>query len=370
MTHHTPLHARHLALGAHMVEFGGWHMPLNYGSQLDEHHAVRRDAGVFDVSHMLAIDITGSGATDYLRHVLANDVAKLAPGGALYSCLLNESGGIQDDLIAYRLDTQRYRLVVNAATAERDVAWLAAHRPPPQVAVVARRDLAILSVQGPMARERVAGLLAPADGVRVLALASFQGTDVDYAGTPAYCARTGYTGEDGFEILVPAAQAVALWDALVALGVRPCGLGARDTLRLEAGLNLYGNDMDELTTPLDCGLAWTVTWNPERDFIGRRALLTQRLAGLQHALVGLVLEERGVLRAHQRVVAAGGDGETTSGSYSPTLERGIALARVPFATTGRVAVLVRDRLLGARVVKPPFVRHGRACIDLDHDARR
>jgi aminomethyltransferase len=347
-----------------MVVFAGWDMPLHYGSQLDEHHAVRRDAGVFDVSHMRAIDVAGNGATDYLRHLLANDVVKLGPGGALYSCLLNESGGIQDDLIVHRLDAQRYRLVVNAATTARDVAWLAAHRPPPQVTVVDRGDLAILSVQGPRAREHVAGLLASADGTRVLALAAFHGLDVDYAGTQAYCSRTGYTGEDGFEILVAATRVGTLWDALVAAGVRPCGLGARDTLRLEAGLNLYGSDMDEQTTPLECGLAWTVTWDPERDFVGRRALQTQLRAGVQHALVGLVLEERGVLRAHQRVITAGGDGETTSGSYSPTLERGIALARVPVATAGRVQVQLRDRLLAARVVKPPFVRHGRACVGL------
>lgn len=360
----TPLHDRHVALGAQMVDFGGWHMPLHYGSLLEEHHAVRRDAGVFDVSHMRAIDVTGGDALTYLRRLLANDVARLQPGRALYTCLLNESGGIQDDLIAYHLAPASYRLIVNAANATRDHAWLLGQRPPASVTISSRTDLAILSVQGPAARERVAQCMAALDAKRALELRPFHATDVRLGGHDALCARTGYTGEDGFEIVLPASRAPALWDALLAAGVRPCGLGARDTLRLEAGLNLHGAEMDEQTTPLECGLAWTVAWDEDRDFIGRRALITQRAAGVLHRLAGLVLEERGVPRAHQRVYGEHGEGLTTSGTYSPTLERGIALARVPVSASGRVWVDVRGRSVAARLVRPAFVRHGRALIDL------
>ena len=358
----TPLNALHRAAGARMVDFGGWDMPLHYGSQIEEHHAVRGDAGLFDVSHMLAVDIAGGGAADLLRIALANDAAKLrAPGAALYSCMLNEAGGVVDDLIAYFLGGDRFRVVVNAGTAEKDLAWLGslAQRLGGGAAIAPRRDLAILAVQGPRARERFWQAL-PETRAASEALAPF------HAGTAGdlMVARTGYTGEDGFEVALPADRAQDAWRALVAAGVRPAGLGARDTLRLEAGMNLYGQDMDERTSPLDAGLAWTVDLAPGRDFVGRAALESR---GRSFDFAGLVLTEAGgVLRSHQQVLAEGGEGEVTSGSFSPTLGRSIALARLPLGTApgDAVRVLVRDRPLAARVVKPPFVRHGRILIDM------
>ncbi len=358
----TPLYETHLAQGARTVDFGGWDMPVHYGSQIDEHHAVRRAAGMFDVSHMRAVDLTGARVRDFLRHLLANDVARLkAHGKALYSCLLREDGGVLDDLIVYFLADDRYRLVVNAGTADQDIAWIRAHAGAFDVAVAPRPDLAIVAVQGPEARRLAATCLPESCRERALELEVFFATDCG----AMMVARTGYTGEDGFEIILPATDVIGFWGALVAAGVKPCGLGARDTLRLEAGMNLYGNDMDETVTPLESGLGWTVVLDGERDFIGKAALVAQKAAGVPRKLVGLVLEDRGVLRAHQRVVVAGAaDGELTSGTFSPTLERSIGLARVPAATGERVEVDIRGRLLPARVVKPPFVRHGKAVIDI------
>jgi len=366
MTQQTPLHARHVELGARLVDFGGWDMPLQYGSQLEEHHAVRRDAGMFDVSHMRAVDIEGPRAEEFLRRLLANDVARLSERGkALYSCMLNEAGGVIDDLIVYFLEPGRYRLVVNAGTADSDLAWIGRQAGPLGVALRPRGDLAMIAVQGPNARARAAGLLPAADEARALALGPFFGGPLSILDGNVFVARTGYTGEDGFEIMLPAEHAVALWDRLLGAGVRPCGLGARDTLRLEAGMNLYGNDMDATTTPLESGLAWTVAFGAGRDFVGRAALEAQRAAGVPRKLVGLLLEDKGILRSHQKVHAgAAGEGETTSGSYSPTLERSIALARVPAATGAGVEVEIRGKRLRARVVRPPFVRHGRAQIAL------
>ena len=366
MTRKTPLNARHVELGARLVDFGGWDMPLHYGSQLEEHHAVRRDAGMFDVSHMRAVDIDGPRAQEFLRQLLANDVARLrSPGKALYSCMLNEQGGVLDDLIVYFLEPGRYRLVVNAGTADKDLAWIGARAAGYGATVRSREDLAMIAVQGPNARGRATGLLPADDEARALALEGFYGTPLGVLDGRAFIARTGYTGEDGFEIMVPAEHVVSLWNRLLDAGVRPCGLGARDTLRLEAGMNLYGNDMDERTTPLEAGLAWTVVLDAGHGFIGRRALEAQRAAGVPRRLVGLLLEDKGVLRSHQKVYAgAAGEGETTSGSYAPTLERSIALARVPAATGAAVEVDVRGKRLKARVVKPPFVRHGRAQIEL------
>ena len=340
MTQQTPLHARHLELGARLVDFGGWDMPLQYGSQLEEHHAVRRDAGMFDVSHMRAVDLEGPRAQEFLRHLLANDVARLtAPGKALYSCMLNETGGVIDDLIVYFREPGRYRLVVNAGTADKDLAWIGRQAAGFGLAVRPRSDLAMIAVQGPHARARAAGLLPAADEAQALALEPFFGTPLGVLDGQVFVARTGYTGEDGFEIMLPAGHAVSLWDRLLGAGVRPCGLGARDTLRLEAGMNLYGNDMDETTTPLESGLAWTVALGPGRGFVGRPALEAQRAAGVPRKLVGLLLEDKGVLRGHQTVyAAAAGEGVTTSGSYAPTLERSIALARVPAATGDAVEV--------------------------------
>lgn len=356
----TPLYETHVAAGARLVDFGGWDMPVNYGSQIEEHHAVRRDAGMFDVSHMLIADVTGPHARQYLRHLLANDVAKLQePGKALYSCMLNERGGVVDDLIVYFIAENWFRVVVNAGTRDKDVAWLKRHVAAFEIDILPRPDLAMIAVQGPNARTRAATLLG-SHAADALELKPFFGRELD----PYFIARTGYTGEDGWEIMLPAADAAKFWAALKTAGVAQCGLGARDTLRLEAGMNLYGNDMDENVSPLESGLTWTVAFDPpERDFIGRAALEALRAKGVPRKLVGLVLEERGVLRSHQKVVAPGaGEGELTSGTFSPTLERSIGFARVPAATGAQVQVDIRGKLLPARVVKYPFVRNGKALI--------
>ena len=361
----TPLTAAHRAAGARMVDFGGFDMPVNYGSQIEEHHAVRGDAGMFDVSHMRAVDLRGAGAPRaFLRSALANDVAKLkTPGKALYSCLLRDDGGVLDDLIVYFLREDWFRLVVNAATADKDVAWLTelAASKAPGLQIAPRTDLAMIAVQGPRARERV-WRAVDGSGKATAALAPFNAVTLATRFGETFIGRTGYTGEDGFELIVPAAQAEPLWNALREAGVKPCGLGARDTLRLEAGMNLYGQDMDETVSPLESGLAWTVDLSGERDFIGKVALATSTA---NRQLTGLVLEDSGgVLRAHQVVHTARGDGEVTSGTFSPTLGRSIALARLPngIAPGDVVRVSVRGRELAARVVKPPFVRHGKALV--------
>lgn len=366
MGRRTPLYEQHVQLGARMVDFGGWDMPVAYGSQIEEHHAVRRAAGMFDVSHMCVVDMAGSGARDFLRRLLANDVARLTqPGKALYSCMLNAQGGVIDDLIVYFRDPQHYRVVVNAGTRDSDLAWMRQQAAGCDVRIEERADLAMVAVQGPLARERVAALLPAADAAAARALEPFFGAPLG----ELFVARTGYTGEDGFELMLPATRVVAFWQQLLAAGVQPCGLGARDTLRLEAGMNLYGNDMDATHNPLESNLAWTVALEPaERDFIGRAALQALRQVGLKHRLVGLVLEERAVMRGHQKVRLPGagddpvGQGEITSGTFSPTLARSIALARVPIAVGAGVEVEVRGKWLPARVVKPPFVRHGHALV--------
>jgi aminomethyltransferase len=359
----TPLHDLHVEQGAKMVDFGGWDMPLHYGSQIEEHTSVRRDAGMFDVSHMAVVDLTGGRSREFLRLLLANDVARLKEfGKALYTCMLKPDGGVIDDLIVYWVAESWYRLVVNAGTRAKDLAWIGSHAAQFDVAVLERADLAMIAVQGPNARRKAADLLPPAQQPAVLELKPFSGA----AFGSWFIARTGYTGEDGFEIMLPAADAADAWRRLLDRGVKPAGLGARDTLRLEAGMNLYGNDMDEQHHPLESGLSWSVAFEPaEREFIGRAALLTARLEGCDR-LVGLLLEERGVLRSHQKVLAAGLDGEgmVTSGTFSPTLNRSIALARVPQATGAAVTVEIRGRMHAARVVKPPFVRHGKAMIEI------
>ena len=360
MARRTPLFAIHQAAGARMVDFGGWDMPLQFDSLIGEHHAVRRAAGVFDVSHMCVIDLEGAGVRPLLAQLLANDIGRLTvPGKALYGCLLNERGGVIDDLIVFYLAERWFRAVVNAGTRDKDLEWIRRHAAPFDVSVRERTDLAMLAVQGPQARSSVAAQLAPQAAARALALGAFVGAEID----GWFISRTGYTGEDGFEIMLPAAAAGPLWHALTAAGVVACGLGARDTLRLEAGMNLYGSDMDEDTTPLESALDWTVTLRPGRAFIGREALEAQRARGVGRKLVGLVLEERGVLRAHQPVIAAdGGTGEITSGTFSPTLQRSIALARIPAAAHGTVQVEVRAKRLAARLVHPPFVRGGKSLI--------
>ncbi len=362
MGNRTPLYDAHRAMGAKLVDFAGWDMPIHYGSQIEEHHSVRRDAGVFDVSHMTVIDLVGAEARPFLRFLLANDVDKLQQKGkALYSCMLNEQGGVMDDLIAYFLEESWFRLVVNSATRDKDLNWIGAQAEAFGVDVIEQPRLAMIAIQGPNARSKVLPLLDEANRQAAAELKPFFGEEHgDW-----FVARTGYTGEDGFEIMLPEDDAVAFWNRLTEQGVRPCGLGCRDTLRLEAGMNLYGSDMDESVSPLVSGLSWTVAWTPEeRQFIGREALQRQRDAGPSQKIVGLVLEDKGVLRNHQRVVVEGAaDGEITSGSFSPTLGRSIALARVPAVTGAHCQVEVRGKLLAARVVKPPFVRHGKALVE-------
>jgi len=365
----TPLNSVHRALGAKMVDFGGWDMPVNYGSQIEEHHAVRGDAGMFDVSHMCVVDLRGANVRPFLRGLLANNVDKLqAPGKALYSCMLNRQGGVIDDLIVYYFAEDWFRLVVNAGTAEKDIAWIRQQNDAANsgLAITPRRPdlsedgIALVAVQGPNARAKVWQVVPQTQGASE-GLKPFNAAIV--AGTPfgeLMVARTGYTGEDGFEIGVPASQVQALWNALAAAGVKPAGLGARDTLRLEAGMNLYGQDMDENVSPLDAGLAWTVDLAAERDFIGKAAL---QQAGQKQNFVGLILREKGgILRAHQKVVTSSGNaGEITSGTFSPSMQQAIALARVPadVAIGDTVHVEIRDKKLAASVVKLPFVRNGK-----------
>jgi aminomethyltransferase len=357
----TPLYQRHAEAGARIVDFGGWDMPVNYGSQIEEHHAVRRDAGMFDVSHMCVADLRGAGVRAFLRQLLANDVARLqTPGKALYSCMLREDAGILDDLIVYFLTESWFRMVVNAGARTKDLDWIRQHARAHGVEVNERTDLAMIALQGPNAREKAAGQLPVAERAAALALGTFVGAECG----DLFIARTGYTGEDGWEVMLPATRAVAMWNAWSEAGIRPCGLGARDTLRLEAGMNLYGSDMDESTHPLESGLGWTVAWEPtDRNFVGRAALAQIKAAGSARKLVGLLLEDRGVLRSHQKVSSgAVGEGEVTSGTFSPTLERSIGLARVPAQTGERVHVDIRGKLLAARVVRPPFVRNGRPLV--------
>ena len=352
MGNRTPLFEAHLAAGAKMVDFGGWDMPLNYGSQLEEHHAVRRDAGVFDVSHMTVIDVSGSDAFSFLRYCLANDVARLdAMGRALYAVLLNASAGIVDDLIVYRRNGD-FRLVVNAGTREAVLANINSHAASFDVSVVHRGELAMLAVQGPAAVERVIGICGIAE---IDALAPFSMLERD----DWMIARTGYSGEDGVELVLPDDAIAGVWSDLLAAGVAPAGLAARDTLRLEAGLNLYGQDMDAKTHPLEANLGWTIAWQPEtRDFVGREALTAIREAGSQWKLTGVVLECRGIMRHGYSVVTEAGEGTVTSGIFSPTLGYSVALARVPRAAAGVCEVEIRGKHRSARLVRPPFVRNG------------
>ncbi|MDB6041775.1 MAG: glycine cleavage system aminomethyltransferase [Gammaproteobacteria bacterium] len=361
MGRQTPLFQLHQELGARIVDFGGWDMPVQYSSQIGEHHAVRRAAGVFDVSHMCVIDLKGGRVRPFLRTLLANDVDKLTrPGKALYTCMLDESGGVLDDLIVYFLSDSGFRVVVNAGTRDKDLAWIRRHAREFDVGVLERAELAMLAIQGPEARTKAAKLLSRVGAATALELDTFVGREIE----GWFVARTGYTGEDGFEVMMPASDAERVWRELNSLGVASCGLGARDTLRLEAGMNLYGNDMDERTHPFESGLAWTVAMEPrDRPFIGRAALEAVKAQGSSRKLVGLLLEDRGVLRSHQKVVVPGvGEGEITSGTFSPTLERSIAFARVPAGTAQQVQVDIRGKLLNARVVKPPFVRFGQVLV--------
>ena len=360
MGNRTPLYQCHLDAGAKMVDFAGWDMPINYGSQITEHEVVRSDAGMFDVSHMTVVDVSGGQSKAYLQYLLANDVDRLkTTGKALYSCMLNEQGGVIDDLIVYLLRENFYRVVINSATREKDLAWLARQAENyTDLNIRFRDDVAMIAVQGPRAIEKALPLFEEHQQQALQQLARFQGAEFD----DCFVARTGYTGEDGFEILVLSEHVPDLWKRLLDAGVAPCGLGARDTLRLEAGMNLYGSDMDETTSPLVSGLAWTVAMADDRDFVGRQALEAQKADGLKQSFVGLVLLDKGVLRNHLRVVTERGDGEITSGSYSPTLQKSIAMARIPAGVSGQVEVEVRNKLLKAEIVKLPFVREGKSML--------
>lgn len=353
----TPLHASHIKANARLTDFHGWEMPLHYGSQIEEHHAVRHHCGMFDVSHMTVVDVLGAGARQFLRKLLTNDVDRLAHHGrALYSCMCNAHGGIIDDLIVYQRAPDNYRLVLNSATREHDLEWLRERIQGYSAGLQERPELAMLAVQGPEALVQTTRILTPAQQDAVSTLTAFECVDVD----DWFFARTGYTGEDGLEIILPQAAITSLWDSLLEIGVRPCGLAARDTLRLESGLLLYGQDMDETTSPLESGLGWTVQWEPaDRHFVGMGALLSQKNEGIRRKLVGLVLEGRGIMRHGQRVVAEGlPDGIITSGGWSPTREASIALARVPANVGKDVLVDIRGTLVPARVGPPRFVRHG------------
>ncbi len=358
MTNKTILNDTHRALGAKMVDFGGWDMPIHYGSQLDEHHQVRREAGMFDVSHMTVVDLEGARTREFLRHLVANSIDKLQkPGKALYTAMLNERGGVIDDLIVYFMSEEWFRLVVNASTRDKDLAWIGEQARAFGVEVKERPEFGMVAVQGPSAREKVIGLLREDDRAPVYKLARFSARAAQTVdGVEVFIARTGYTGEDGFEVIVPEARTVAFWNALLAAGVKPAGLGARDTLRLEAGMNLYGQDMDEDVTPFEAALAWTVSLDEGRDFIGRAALEAQQAAGTARQMIGLVMDEKGVLRHGQKVLTANGEGEILSGTFSPTIGKAIAFARVPAGEPGEVRVDIRGKEVPVRVVKFPFVR--------------
>ncbi len=358
----TPLYEQHVEAGAKIVDFGGWDMPLHYGSQKDEHHAVRNNAGVFDVSHMTIVDLRGDGVREFLRQLLANDVVKLQePGKALYTAMLNAGGGVIDDLIVYFMNETWFRLIVNAATREKDVAWIRQAAESHDVTVTERPELAMVAAQGPNARAMAASCIDAEWREQALALKLFTGMEAG----DLFVARTGYTGEDGWEIVVPEERAADIWRQLIAAGVAPCGLGARDTLRLEAAMNLYGTDMDETVSPMEAGLAWTIAWEPQdRNFTGRAKLEEKRADKNRQRFVGLLLEDKGVLRNHQRVVVDGvGEGEITSGGFSPTIGRSIALARVPAGDYNSAQVDVRGKLLNVRIVPTPFVRNGKIQIE-------
>ncbi len=344
----TALFQQHIAAHGKMIDFAGWQMPLHYGSQIEEHHHVRQKLGMFDVSHMVIIDIKGEQSYPFLRYLLANDVAKLSNNQALYSCILNDNGGIIDDLMAYRLSDNYYRLVVNAATRAKDLAWIQKQTHTFTVDVIERTDLSMIAIQGPKAREKLVHYLNKPQLLNILPFYFTSAHDT-------LIARTGYTGEDGFEFMLPHQDAIALWHKLMDAKVQPCGLGARDTLRLEAGMCLYGTDMDERFTPLESGLTWTVAKHDDRQFIGKQALLDQHST---LKLTGIILEEKGVLREGQTIQTDYGNGIITSGTFSPTLGHGIAIARLPKAAQGQVSVIIRNKTLPATMTKLPFVRHG------------
>ncbi|WP_299005350.1 glycine cleavage system aminomethyltransferase GcvT [uncultured Shewanella sp.] len=361
MANKTVLFQKHLEANAKMVDFHGWNMPLNYGSQIEEHHAVRQDAGMFDVSHMTVVDITGAQAKPFLRQLLANDVAKLTqPGKALYTGMLNHQGGVIDDLIAYFLSDTHYRIVVNSATREKDLNWIYAQAEPFDVNIQEGSKLAMIAVQGPNAKAKTAQVLTDEQNSDIAGMKMFFGKQTG----SLFIATTGYTGEAGFEVILPQEQAPSLWQALIDVGVRPCGLGARDTLRLEAGMNLYGLDMDENINPLAANMGWTIAWEPkDRQFNGRSALESIKATG-HEKLVGLVMTEKGVIRHGMKVFFINDqgieeEGLITSGTFSPTLGYSIAMARVPSHIGKTAQVEMRKKRIPVSVVTPSFVRNGK-----------
>ncbi|MCF6808307.1 glycine cleavage system aminomethyltransferase GcvT [Thiotrichales bacterium 19S9-12] len=350
-THKTPLYDWHVEQGAKMVPFAGWMMPSDYGSQIQEHRFVREDKGMFDVAHMLAVDIKGNGSQAFLSYLIANDIRKIKPSKALYTCMLNKSGGVVDDLIVYFIEENYYRLVVNAGNRGKDVNWLKEVATKFDVTMTVKDNLSIIAVQGPNAREAVISSLDDELVRDVALLKPFSLLKSE----EFFIARTGYTGEDGFEIMLAHDKIVAFWEELFEQGVKPCGLGARDTLRLEAGLNLYGNDMTDEVTPFECGLDWTVSLTDDRDFIGKDALIEQKYKGIKTQFVGLILQDRGVLRSGQTVVTEKGKGIITSGTFSPTLNKAIALARIP-VDAHQAFVEMRNKQFSVEMVSYPFVR--------------
>ena len=365
MAKHTPFYDFHVQANAKIVDFAGWDMPLHYGSQLEEHHQVRKAAGVFDVSHMGVVDCRGEQAAAYLRFLIANNVDRLVDGKALYTCMLNEQGGVLDDLIVYKISDTFFRIVVNAGRRENDLAWMRKQAQSFQVEISERTDLAMLAIQGPAVKELLPKIVTPEQAEQLVALKPFHFLQFN----DWFVARTGYTGEDGYEMIFPAVEASAVWQSILTAGIKPIGLGARDTLRLEAGLNLYGSDMDETVTPLESNLAWTVAMDPKkRDFIGRAALEAQQKNGVSRRLVGLVLDGPGVIRNHQKVLTEqGGEGEVTSGGYSPTLSNSVALARVPADIGTTCFVEIRNKKILAHVIKPPFVRQGKKMFSIEKE---
>lgn len=361
MSNRTVLFDKHIEAGAKMVDFHGWEMPINYGSQIEEHHAVRQDAGMFDVSHMTIVDIKGADAKVFLQKLVTNDVAKLQVAGkALYTGMLNEEGGVIDDLIIYHFDETFYRMVVNSATRENDLAWINKQSEGFDVTVTEQPDYAMIAVQGPNAIAKVATVINAEQQALVEGMKPFFGVQAG----DLFIATTGYTGEAGYEIILPPEQAADFWQKLIAAGVKPAGLGARDTLRLEAGMNLYGSDMDETISPLAANMAWTISWEPaERNFIGREALIKLKEQG-SDKLVGLVMEQKGVLRGGLKVITEAGDGVITSGTFSPTLGYSVAMARVPKGVElgSTVQVEMRKKLVDVKVVKAGFVRNGKSVL--------
>ena len=356
---HTPLYQAHIDAGGKMVDFGGWEMPLNYGSQIEEHHQVRNDAGMFDVSHMTTVDFKGAEAKKFLQTLIANDVDKLkTQGKALYSCMLNKSGGVVDDLIVYYLNDEDYRMVINAGTTEKDIAWINTQAEGFDVSVEPKFDLAMIAVQGPNARAKVFEAMPGVEDV-CGELKPFNAASLG----SLFIARTGYTGEDGFEIMLPEKSAEFTWKMLLEVGVKPCGLGARDTLRLEAGMSLYGSEMNDQVSPLEAALTWTVDLSDEdRHFVGRDALEALRDKGVKKTIVGLILEGKGVIRNHQKVLTSLGEGKVTSGTFSPTMGKAIALASMPMGAVGSCEIEMRNKQVSAKIVKPPFVRDGKVLV--------